>query len=177
MTAPLTDERLAEIEEILDGGSMYGRARLHLAADNLLAEIRRLRAQGAMERDAVLDELRHVKEQRARLRATTMPTVICQRAWGEEDDWWVVVYENAGRLAGASVEGTGAEMRALAQGIIEGDGYHAVRCAVRRARNGNWQVWSPRNHASDRLPEISPAQAQGLAGQILRDVPDAMEGP
>lgn len=103
--------------------------------------------------------------------------VVCVKAW---DDWYTLERESGRRLAWASVEGSAAEMRALATAILAGEGYAAKRCAVElvsgaRGGGGGWSVWSPRNHASDTYPRITPAEARGLAEQILRDVPTTEE--
>lgn len=93
--------------------------------------------------------------------------VVCAHSGG---DWWALERESGRRLAWASIEGTGEEMRALAAGILAGEATRAKRCAASPV-NGGWEVWSPRNHASDTYPRITSAEARSLAEQILRDVP------
>lgn len=79
------------------------------------------------------------------------------------DDWWVITDDGA-PITDAAVEGTAAQMHALAQAIRSGEFYSARRCAV-QPEGGYILLWSPRNsqRASRRY---SQAEALALAEQI-----------
>lgn len=97
---------------------------------------------------------------------------------GDDDDWWVIERFSGRGLSWASIEGSGAEMRGIAEAILDGDRYAAKRAAIHPSEDGaTWSIWSPRNHASSTLPTITAAEATVLARQIMRDVPEVADEP
>lgn len=79
----------------------------------------------------------------------------------------------SGRPADADIEGTSAEMRAIAEAIEKGESAEFRRCAAIKTDQG-YQLYSPRN---SRTPyEASQEQAAHLAEEIrrvLKEVTDA----
>lgn len=104
----------------------------------------------------------------------------------ELDDWWLVEkaehdgrtwigpvslgegmgavmgLQRSARVADAEVEGTGAEMLALALAIEQGRGESFGRCAVDPRGDGSWWISSPRN-------SIMPGVISGEAALALAD--------
>lgn len=77
----------------------------------------------------------------------------------------------SGRISDADVEGTAAEMRAIAEAIkARTKNDDARRCAV-RVEGDRVFFWSPRNSTTD--GECTLDEADELATQILSEVPGA----
>jgi len=87
------------------------------------------------------------------------------------DDWWVIEEEGGGDFSDASVEGTGAEMLAIAAAIESRGQDHFKRCEVfvdERAKEARF--CSPRNTQGHR-GTCSLAAADRLAKLIRELVP------
>lgn len=118
-----------------------------------------------------------------------MATVDCALVARKNDDlgdWWVIERaehdgrfwtERAGpnsselhcssRIGNADIEGTAAEMRALAEAIVAGGHASFKRCSAATTEEGVL-LSSPRNSIEPTL--VPAARASELAEQILRDV-------
>ncbi len=87
------------------------------------------------------------------------------------DDWWVIEEEGGGDFSDASVEGTGAEMLAIAAAIVHRGGAYFGRCEVYvDEREKEARFCSPRNTEGYR-GTCSLAAADRLAKLIRELVP------
>lgn len=106
----------------------------------------------------------------------------------ELDDWFIIerefhesypksifphprwdVFRSSARIGDADVEGTSAEMRAIARAIEDGGSEFFGRCAV-CVHGDSVTFWSPRN-TSDVGPKITRAEAEALAVEIYSMCP------
>ena len=103
------------------------------------------------------------------------------------DDWFVIEWAqharrlelreipgghalwSSARMSDADVEGTGAEMRAIAEAILAGGGAQFRRCAADVDHGDAVRVWSPRNSTEAGVVHID--DARDLARHILATVP------
>lgn len=74
-----------------------------------------------------------------------------------------------GRVADADVEGTAAEMAAIATAIERGESANFYRCEAQAQLDGSYLLSSPRN--SQEPARISAAQARHLAAEIRKALP------
>lgn len=81
------------------------------------------------------------------------------------DDWYVIERRSGGDISDACVEGTAAEMLAIAATITARGYFGARRCAVEFS-DGAFLFWSPRNSQGDANDAISPEDADDLAREI-----------
>jgi hypothetical protein len=86
-----------------------------------------------------------------------------QRGWLERTGPSSLSYRWSGRVSDADVEGTAAEMLAIAEAIERRGSVSFKRCAARRVEN-TYALSSPRNSQDPGV--ISWAQAQQLAATI-----------
>ncbi len=84
------------------------------------------------------------------------------REWIEETAWGGS-YRRSARLGSADIEGTSAEMLALAEAIEKGESAYFKRCAAERMAHG-YLLSSPRN--SDAPTLVSFEHARALAADI-----------
>jgi len=103
---------------------------------------------------------------------TKSKTLAPLEAWDAFGDgsWFTILREDGSRLTGASIEGSADDMHRLAEAIRERDSFAERRCAIRFCKD-HFEMWSPRNHASDTYPHVTIAEADTLADYIERHVP------
>jgi len=80
-------------------------------------------------------------------------------------DWYVIERRNGGDVSDACVEGTAAEMLAIAATIAARGYFGARRCAVEFS-DGAFTFWSPRNSTGGGNDAIHPDDADDLAREI-----------
>lgn len=89
------------------------------------------------------------------------------RGWMEDvddGDFHYAAYRWSGRISDADVEGTAAEMLAIADAIERGESVHFRRCAALVRPDGGYQLNSPRN--SQRYGNITAEEAKRLVISI-----------
>jgi hypothetical protein len=122
-----------------------------------------------------------------------LDVALVARKSDDDCDWWVIEraehdgrmwLERTGprssslmcssRIGNADIEGTGEEMRALAEAILAGGRASFRRCCAVTTPDGVL-MHSPRNSIDHTL--VTRAAAEGLAAQILRDVQPPPQAP
>lgn len=93
-----------------------------------------------------------------------------RRVWIEETDYGGRVMDSL-RISDADVEGSGIEVRAIAEAIQRHEGAEFKRCAVSWEPDGV-RFWSPRN-SQEPSELFTHAEADALAELILKTIPSA----
>lgn len=78
--------------------------------------------------------------------------LVARESW--LDDWYVIEYDDGGDISDASVEGTKAEIIAIAQAVLKNDAEYFKRCSVFPTNKG-FKFSSPRNSqgSGDEIPK------------------------